>query len=58
MASELLLRFAAKFNRNRHIVAHFTRDDEAKQQDRIWFVQDNGRRRVAAMDQFQKYGSG
>jgi len=35
---------------------HFTGHDEAKEQDRIRFVQDNGRRRMTAMDQFQKNG--
>ena len=58
MAGELLLRLAVEFNGDGHIMAHFTGNDEAQQQDCIRLVQDNGCGRVAAMDQFQQDGSG
>lgn len=56
MAGELLLRLAVEFNGDRHVMPHFTSHDEAKEQDRIRFMQDNGRRRMTAMDQLQKNG--
>src|SRR5690606_33883363 len=55
MAGELLLRLTIKLNGNRHTMPHFTGNDQAEQQDRIRLMQDNGRRRMAAMDKLQKH---
>ncbi len=54
MAGELLS-LPVEFNSDRHIMPHFASHDEAKEQDRIRLMQDDGCRRMTAMDKLQKH---